>query len=119
MYLLQVNILGEHKYRDEKGNKYPDIERFRNRTSLPEIEVQESQRKRKKNTESYFKVYDDCKSTIDLPLPIRQLLQNTTETKNTHLRKWLLLYYHRIWKGSLHQTTAEMKHNTIKEAQVA
>ena len=35
--LIDTNIQGENKYRDKKGNKYPDIESFRNRTSLPEI----------------------------------------------------------------------------------
>ena len=47
--LIETNILGEHKYRDEKGNKYPEIISFQNRTSLPEIEIQESQKKRKGN----------------------------------------------------------------------
>ena len=47
--LIETNIQGEPKYRDKKGNKYPGIESFQNRTSLPEIEIQESQKKRKGN----------------------------------------------------------------------
>ena len=35
--LIGTNILGEPKYRDEKGNEYPNIESFQNRTSLPKI----------------------------------------------------------------------------------
>ena len=31
------NIQGEPKYRVKKGNEQSDIERFKNRTSLPEI----------------------------------------------------------------------------------
>ena len=40
--LVDTNIQGKPKYRDEKGNKYPDIESFENRTSLPETEIKES-----------------------------------------------------------------------------
>ena len=42
--------MGEPKYRNEKGNKNPDIESFQNRTSQPEIEIQENQKKRRGNT---------------------------------------------------------------------
>ena len=45
--LIETNILEEPKYRDKKGKKYPDIESFQNKTTLPEIEIQKSQRKRK------------------------------------------------------------------------
>ena len=38
------SILGEPKYK--KGKEYPNMESFQNRTSLPEIEIQESQRKK-------------------------------------------------------------------------
>ena len=44
--LIETNIQGEPKYRDKKGNKYPDIESFQNRTSLPEIEIRESLKKK-------------------------------------------------------------------------
>ena len=44
--LTETNIKGQPKYRDEKGCEYPDIESFRNRTMLPEIEIKENQRKR-------------------------------------------------------------------------
>ena len=44
--LIEKNIQGEPKHRDEKDNKYPDIERFRNRTSLPENKIQESLKKK-------------------------------------------------------------------------
>ena len=37
--LIETTIKGKPKYRDEKGNKYPDIESFRNMTSLHEIEI--------------------------------------------------------------------------------
>ena len=47
--------MGEPKYRDKKGSKYPDIESFHNWTSLPEIKIQESQRKIKGNTISPWK----------------------------------------------------------------
>ena len=47
--LIETNILGESKYRNENGYEYPNIKSFQNRTSLPEIEIQESQRKRKGN----------------------------------------------------------------------
>ena len=47
--LLEINIQGEPKYRDEKGNKYPDIKSFQNKRSLPEIEIQESLKKRKRS----------------------------------------------------------------------
>ena len=39
----------EFKYRDKKCNEYPDIENFQNSTSLPEIEIKESLKKRKGN----------------------------------------------------------------------
>ena len=48
--LIETNIFGEPKYRYKKGNKCPNIERFQNRMFLSEIEIQESQRKRKRNT---------------------------------------------------------------------
>ena len=51
--LIEPYILGELKYRDKKGSKYPDIESFHNWTSLPEIKIQESQRNRKGNTLFY------------------------------------------------------------------
>ena len=47
--LIETNIQGETKYRDENCNKYPDIKSFQNRTSLPETEIQESLKKRKWN----------------------------------------------------------------------
>ena len=47
--VIKTNILGKPKYRDEKGNKYPDIESFQNRMSLPKIEIQERSKKRKWN----------------------------------------------------------------------
>ena len=50
--LTETNIKGQPKYRDEKGCEYPDIESFRNRKMLPEIEIQENQRKRKWNTQT-------------------------------------------------------------------
>ena len=37
--LIETNIWGKPKYRDEEGNKYLDIKSFRNKTSLPEIEI--------------------------------------------------------------------------------
>ena len=37
---------------DEWGKEYQDIESFRDRSELPEIEIQECQRKRKGNTQS-------------------------------------------------------------------
>ena len=40
------------KYVDEEGAAYKDIESFRDRSELPEIEIQECQRKRKGNTQS-------------------------------------------------------------------
>ena len=48
--LIETNkYTGEPKYRDEKGKKYPDIESFQNRTSLPEIEIKEILKKIKGN----------------------------------------------------------------------
>ena len=47
--LIETNTQGELKYRDKKGNKYPDIESFRNRMSLSEIEIKETLKKRKGN----------------------------------------------------------------------
>ena len=47
--LIDTNIQGEPKYIEEKGNKYPVIESFQNRTSLPEIEIQKILKKRKGN----------------------------------------------------------------------
>ena len=38
--LIETNIQGEPKYRDEKGKEYTDIESFWNRTTLHEIEKQ-------------------------------------------------------------------------------
>ena len=40
--LIETNIQGESKYRDERGNKYQNVESFQNRTSLPEINFHES-----------------------------------------------------------------------------
>ena len=40
---------GEPKYRDEKDNKYSDIESFQNRTYLPEIEIKDILKKKKGN----------------------------------------------------------------------
>ena len=40
--LIETNIQGEPKYKEEKGNKYPVIESFRNRSSPPEIEIKEN-----------------------------------------------------------------------------
>ena len=37
--LIEKNIQGKLKYRDEKGNEHPDIESFWNKTSLPEITI--------------------------------------------------------------------------------
>ena len=48
--LKKRNILGEPKYRDEKGNEYINIKSFQNRKSLPENEIRESQKKRNGNT---------------------------------------------------------------------
>ena len=45
--LLETNIQGESKYKDVKSNEYPDVESFQNWMSLPEIEIQESIKKRK------------------------------------------------------------------------
>ena len=47
--LIETNLQVKPKYRDEKGNEYPDIESFRNRTSLPKIEIKESPKKRTDN----------------------------------------------------------------------
>ena len=47
MTLIETNIQGEPKFRDKKGNKYLDIESFRNMTSLPEIKIKKSLKKRK------------------------------------------------------------------------
>ena len=44
---METNIFGRPKYRDKKGNEYPSIESFKNKTSLPEIEIKESQRNKK------------------------------------------------------------------------
>ena len=37
--LSETNILEESKYRDRKSYKYPDIERFQNRTLSSEIKI--------------------------------------------------------------------------------
>ena len=50
--LIETNTEGLPKYRDEWGKEYQDIESFRDRSELPEIEIQECQRKRKGNTQS-------------------------------------------------------------------
>ena len=50
--LTETNIKGQPKYRDEKRCEYSDIESFQNRTMLPEVEIQENQRKRKGNIQS-------------------------------------------------------------------
>ena len=47
--LIESNIQGELKFRDKKGKEYPDIESFRNRMSLPKIEIKESLKKKKGN----------------------------------------------------------------------
>ena len=47
--LIVTNIQGEPKNKEENGNKYPIIESFQNRTSLPEIDMKESLKKRKGN----------------------------------------------------------------------
>ena len=47
--LIETNIHGEPKYRDEKGNKYSNIESFQNRMCIQEIEIKESIKKRKGN----------------------------------------------------------------------
>ena len=44
--MIEKNKQGELKYRDEKGNEYPVIE---SRTSLSEIETQDSLKKRNGN----------------------------------------------------------------------
>ena len=41
---------GGTQYRDEKNKEYTNIESFRNRTTLQEIEVKDNERKRKGNT---------------------------------------------------------------------
>ena len=46
-------------YIDEKDNEYPNLENLQNRMSRPEIEIQKSQRKRKKNILSH--VDEECK----------------------------------------------------------
>ena len=48
--LIETNIFGESKYRDEKGNENPNIKIFQNRTSLAESEIRQCQKKRKENT---------------------------------------------------------------------
>ena len=50
--LIETNTEGLPKYVDEGGVAYKDIESFRDRSELPEIEIQECQRKRKGNTQS-------------------------------------------------------------------
>ena len=42
--LIETTIQEKLKYRDKKGNKYPDIESFRNKMPLPEIEIQDNLR---------------------------------------------------------------------------
>ena len=34
-FVIETNIFGEPKYRDEKGNDYPNIKSFQNKTTLP------------------------------------------------------------------------------------
>merc|ERR1711976_961816 len=50
--LIETDMEGRPKYMDDKGETYQDIESFRNRSELPEIEIQECQGKRKGNTQS-------------------------------------------------------------------
>ena len=40
--LIETNIQGEPKCRDEKGKEYTDIESFRNKIKLREIEIKEN-----------------------------------------------------------------------------
>ena len=42
--LIETNIQGESKCRDENGKEYSDIESFQNRSTFQEIEIKESQR---------------------------------------------------------------------------
>ena len=49
---IGANMEGRPNYMDERGEAYQDIESFRNRSELPEIEIQECQGKRKGNTQS-------------------------------------------------------------------
>ena len=49
---MGANMEGRPKYIDDRGETYQDIESFRNRSELPEIEIQECQGKRKGNTQS-------------------------------------------------------------------